>query len=79
MITPVDVSYATHDEFKSHTGGASSYGIGLISSKSSNHKLNTTSSTEAELVGVADCLPKILSHQLFMEPQDYPLKRNIIL
>ena len=35
MVTPVDVSYATHEDFKNHTGGASSYGIGLISSKSS--------------------------------------------
>ena len=67
MVTPVDVSYATHDDFKSHTGGASTYGIGLTSSKSSKQKLNTTSSTEAELVGVADCLPKILSHRLFIK------------
>ena len=37
------------------------------------------SSTEAELVGVADCLPKTLSHDLFMDAQGYPVKNNTIL
>ena len=41
-------------------------------------KLNTRSSTEAELVGVSDVLPKILYMQLFLEAQGYPLKENII-
>ena len=79
IITPVNVSYATHDDFKSHTGGVLSFGIRLISSKSSKQKLNMTSSTEAEIVGVTDCLPKVLSYKLFMEEQGYSLRTNIIL
>ena len=79
MHTPIDVSYASHDDCKSHTGGASSFGIGLISSKSSKQKLNTTSSTEAELVGMSDCLPKALSHKQFMEAQGCPLRHNMML
>ena len=66
MYTPIDVSYATHDDCKSHTGGASTYGIGVVSSRSSKQKLDTTNTTECELVGIADCLPKVLSHQRFM-------------
>jgi hypothetical protein len=66
-VTPVDVSYAVHDDAKSYTGGYLSFGIGLISSKSSKQKINTTSLTTAELVGVADYLPQIFSYHLFMK------------
>jgi len=67
MYMSIDVLYATHDDCKSHTGGASTYSIGVVSSRSSKQKLNTTNTTECELVGISDCLPKVLSHQRFME------------
>ena len=79
MITPVDNSYAPHDDFKSHTGGASTHVIGMTSSKSSKQKSNTTSSTEAELVGVADCSLKTLSRQLLMKAQGCLLKHDATL
>jgi len=79
MYTPIDVSYATHDNCKSHTGGASTYGIGIVSMRSSKQKLNTTNTTESELVGISNCLPKVLSHQRFMEQQGYPIEDNVIL
>ena len=50
----VDASYATHPNMRSHTGGAMSFGTGIIQRKSSKQKLNTKSSTEAELVPVSD-------------------------
>jgi hypothetical protein len=53
----VDASYAIHEDMKSHIGGAVSFGRGAAMSKSSKHKLNTKSSTKAELVGASDYLP----------------------
>ncbi len=57
MKTWVDASYAVHGDMKSHTGGVVSFGTGATMSKSSKQKLNTKSSTEAELVGASDYLP----------------------
>jgi hypothetical protein len=57
MRTWVDVSYAVHEDIKSHTGGVIPFGQGAVMSKSSKHKLNTKSSTEAELVSANDYLP----------------------
>jgi len=79
MVTPVDVSYVVHHDAKSRTGSYWSFGIGLISSKLSKHKINTTSLTTAKLVGVADYLPQILSHYLFMKEQGFPIKNSMIL
>jgi hypothetical protein len=50
----VDASYAVHPDFRSHTGGCMSFGNGAIACKSTKQKLNTKSSTEAEIVGASD-------------------------
>ena len=60
MITWVDASDAVHKDMKSHTGGVVSFGTGAVMSKSSKQKLNTKSSTEAELVGASKFL--VLPH-----------------
>ena len=56
----VDAAYAVHDDMKSHTGGATSLGCGAIMCKSTKQKLNTKSSTEAEVVGLSDYLPNTI-------------------
>ena len=56
----VDAAYAVHDDMKSHTGGATSLGRGAIMCKSTKRKLNTKSSTEAEVVGSSDYLPNTI-------------------
>ena len=70
----MDASFAVHGDMKSHTGGASSYGRGTFGVKSSKQRLNTLSSTEAELVGVGEYLQ---SHgvwiQKFMKEQGHAL------
>jgi hypothetical protein len=48
----IDASYSVHIDKKSHTGCVITLGKGAIYSKSSTQKLNTMSSTEAELVAV---------------------------
>jgi hypothetical protein len=76
MMTWVDASYAVHRDMKSHTGGVVSFGTGALMSKSSKQKLNTKSSTEAELVGASDYLPHAIWAKKFLEGQGYKLKDN---
>jgi hypothetical protein len=45
--------------------------------KSAKQKLNTKSSTEAELVGASDYLPYPIWGKKFLEGQGYVLKENI--
>jgi len=78
MVTFIDASYAIHPNIRSHTGGAISYENGVFVSHSKKQKLNTKSSTESELVGVSDVIPKLLFISLFLEAQDYPLQENIV-
>jgi hypothetical protein len=67
----VDASYGVHDDMRSHTGGTMSMGTGAVYSTSRKQKLNTKSSTEAELVGIDDVLPQALWTKYFMEAQGY--------
>jgi hypothetical protein len=78
MDTWIDASYAVHADMKSHTGGAISLGRGAAMSKSSKQKLNTKSSTEAELVGASDYVPNSIWAARFLSHQGYPLKTNTL-
>ena len=70
----VDASFAVHPNMRSHTGATTSFGRGVFMCKTGQQKLNTTSSTWAELVGVSDYLPNILWLINFMIHQGYPPK-----
>ena len=74
----IDGAFAVHDDMKSHTGGYMTFGRGMIDGSSSGQKINTTSSTEAEVVGVHDNMPAILWTRYFMEAQGFPLKPSVI-
>jgi hypothetical protein len=74
----IDASFAVHHDFRSHTGGAMSYGTSVPISISRIQKLNTKSSTEAELVGVDDVTTMILWTKLFLEAQGYNISRNVV-
>jgi hypothetical protein len=63
---------------KSHTGGVMSFGIGGLACKSSKQKLNTKSSTEAEVVGASDYLPNTMWMQMFMEEQGHKTTESIL-
>jgi hypothetical protein len=76
--TWVDASYAVHPDMRSHTGGVISFGRGGLICKSSKQKLNTKSSTEAEVVGASDYLPHTLWVQMFMEAQGHTVKESIL-
>jgi len=74
----VDASYAVHPDFKSHTGSVLTLGQGAVISSSSKQKLNTDSSTNAELVGAHDMSVLILWTKLFLEEQGYAVEKNIL-
>jgi hypothetical protein len=67
----------THPDMKSHTGGAMSMGTGGLLCKSTKQKLNSKSSTEAELVGASDYLSNTIWSKLFLEAQGYGITTNI--
>ena len=67
----VDASFAVHADFKSHTGVVVTLGGGGIYFRSTKQKLNSTSSTEAELIGVADAMPQIIHLRDFLIQQGY--------
>lgn len=58
---------------RSHTGGGISFGTGALLCKSSKQKLNTKSSTEAEVVGASDYLPNTMWTKMFMEAQGHKI------
>ena len=74
----LDASFAVHQDYKSHTGGTMNMGKGSILSKSTKQKLNTRSSTEAELVAVDDGMSVMLWTKLFLEAQGIEIKDNVL-
>ena len=59
---------------KSHTGCVITLGKGAIYSKSSTQKLNTLSSTEAELVAVTEASYQVLRTKNFLSEQGYVMQ-----
>jgi hypothetical protein len=74
----VDASFAIHPDMKSHTGGVMSLGRGAVHGTSTRQKINTTSSTGAETVGIHEVLPQILWTRYFLEAQGYGVEESII-
>ena len=74
----VDASYAVHPNMRSHTGATMTLGKGSPYSISSKQKINTVSSTEAELVGISDVMKLIIWTRLFMESQGYSVTDNVL-
>ena len=74
----VDASFGVHEDCRSHTGAVMMMNHGALFALSSKQKLNTRSSTEAELVSVNDAMTMILRMKHFLEAQGYPAHENII-
>ena len=56
----IDASFAMHPDMKSHMGGMMSFGKGSVYSMSWKQRINTKSSTEAEIIGVDDGMPLVI-------------------
>ena len=70
----VDVSFASDKDFKSRTGVTITLGNGPVYIDSTRQKLNTKSSTEAELVGVSDGSNNVLWLRNFLIEQGYRME-----
>ena len=77
LLNFIDASYGVHNDFKSHTGVANTFGWFFI--HVIKKKLNTKSSTYSELVGVADHMPKVSYFRLFLDAQNVTTKKNFVL
>ena len=69
----VDASYGVHMDMKSHTGCVIGIGKGPVYTKSSGQKLNSKSSSEAELIGLSDCSNQIIWTRNFLIGQGYDI------
>ena len=74
----VDASFGVHPNMRSHPGATMSLGKGSPINLSTKQKINTRSSTEAELVGVNDAMGLILWTRKFIEAQGYTVNDNVV-
>jgi len=74
----VDSSYAVHTDMKSHTGIYMTLGKGAAYTASCKQKLNTKSSTEAELVAVNDAMGQVLWTRHFLATQQHHVPMTTI-
>ena len=67
----MDLAFGAHPDFESHIGGTMKFKEGhrSVTNVSAKQKLNTESSTVAELVGVDQVLPLALWAPLFLKEQ----------
>jgi len=73
-----DGAFAVHNDYKSHTGGVMMLGKGAVYSTSTKQKINTKSSTEAELVAVDDVIGQVIWTRNFLRAQGYDVGASTI-
>ena len=74
-VFSIDAAHQVHGDCKGHTEGSYTMGKGSIFTVSCKQKINTRSSTEAELVAVYDCLSHLLWLINFLLAQDLKWQR----
>ena len=74
----IDASYGVHEDAKSHTGVVIKLGKGTIHVCSRKQKINSKSSTEAELIALSDGLTPVIWAREFLLEQGYEGREAII-
>ena len=74
----VNASFATHPDMQSHTRGVMMVGKGAVYTSSIRQKINTKTSTEAEMVGVSDLIGQVLWTRSFLEEQGHNVNSNTV-
>ncbi|MGI9568221.1 MAG: Ty1/Copia family ribonuclease HI, partial [Desulfobulbia bacterium] len=74
----LDAAFAVHYDYKSHTGAAMTLGKGAVQSVSTKQKINTRSSTQAELVSDDDIIAKVLWSKRFLVAQGFKINKNVV-
>ena len=73
----IDASYGQHIDRKSHTGSIVQLNQSSILSKSTKQRINTKSSSEAELVAISDSIGDLLHIQNMLHELGYPIASAI--
>ena len=73
-----DASFAVHPDMRSLTGIAMTMGEGSMCLSSNKHKLNTRSSTEAELVSCDDAMTMTLWTKNFLQAQGHEKETKLM-
>jgi hypothetical protein len=73
-----DSSFGVHPEMRSHSGSCITIGRGFFYCKSSKQKLNTKSSTEAELVAASDHYSQVIWCSEFFRAQGYSVQTPVL-
>ena len=74
----VDASFAVHNDMRSHTAAVMTLGEGAIYATCTKQKINTRSSTEAELVSMDNVLAKVLWIKRLITEQQWEIKQVVI-
>ena len=74
----VDTVFAVHKDIRSHTVGFVTMATGVAYMQSRKQKLDTKSSTEADLVGLDDVLIQVIWTRSFLKEQGYIIHDNVI-
>ena len=74
----IDAAFAVHPDMRSHTGAYMTMGEGAAQSMSAKQKMNTRSSTEAELAGVDAALSNVIWTRNFLLEQGLNIKHNVV-
>jgi radical SAM superfamily enzyme len=74
----IDAAFAVHPNMKGHTRGNMTLDKGSIYGTLTRQKINTHSSTEAELVSVNNVMLQVLWTRYFLSAQGYDTMENII-
>jgi hypothetical protein len=74
----VDASFGVHEDMKSHTGSNISLGKGPVFTSSTKQKQNGLSSTEVELIGLADSLSQVLWVRDFLIEQGHAIGPAVV-
>ena len=68
----------SNNDYTSHTGAVMTLGKGCIHTISTKQKVNSRSSTEAELMSMDDILSKVIWTKLFMKEQGCKIVENTV-
>ena len=74
----IDAAFRVHNDMKSHTEACMTLGKGMICAFSNKQKVNSKSSTEAELIVVDDKVSKAMWTKQFIEHQGFVVNLNVI-
>ena len=74
----IEGAFAVHNDMRSHSRAFMSFGKGMFNGGSMKQKINTTSSTEAEIVAVHDNMAAVLWTSYFLTKHGYSIKPSII-